>query len=129
MSQNSLLPISSELSEKVDKQIQDNQKITDFEIREWPIEVLVQKFITGIETDESEIFIPDYQREFIWTAKQQSRFIESIMIHLPVIARFCSGCPKRPFPKPLHWVVMVGAGASHTMRPYTPAEFLPLSFV
>lgn len=84
MSQNSLLQISQEQAEAVDKQIQDNQKITDFEIREWPIEVLVHKFITGLETDEAEIFIPDYQREFIWTSKQQSRFIESIMIHLPV---------------------------------------------
>jgi len=96
MSQNSLIPISPERSEKVDKQIQDNQKITDFEIREWPIEVLVQKFITGIETDESEIFIPDYQREFIWTAKQQSRFIESIMIHLPVPYIFMADVAEGP---------------------------------
>jgi len=84
MSQQSLLQIGPAQVEAVDKQIQDNQKITDFEIREWPIEVLVQKFTTGLETDEAEIFIPDYQREFIWTAKQQSRFIESIMTHLPV---------------------------------------------
>ena len=84
MSQETLLQISQAQAEAVDKQIQENQKITDFEIREWPIEVLVQKFTTGLETDEAEIFIPDYQREFIWTAKQQSRFIESIMTHLPV---------------------------------------------
>lgn len=55
-----------------------------YEIKEWPIGVLVEKFTNGRETDESEIFIPDYQRDMVWTPKQQSRFIESILIKLPV---------------------------------------------
>lgn len=71
-------------SSKVEAQIQELQKITDYEIREWPIEVLVEKFTNGRNTDTSEIFIPDYQREMVWSAKQQSRFIESILIRLPV---------------------------------------------
>ncbi|MGF6763368.1 hypothetical protein P3T24_003694 [Paraburkholderia sp. GAS33] len=71
-------------SNSVEEQIAELQKITDYEIREWPIEVLVDKFTNGRETDTSEIFIPDYQREMVWTAKQQSRFIESILIRLPV---------------------------------------------
>ena len=50
----------------------------------FPIWVLVEKFTSGREKDESEIFIPDYQREMVWTPKQQSRFIESILIKLPV---------------------------------------------
>lgn len=68
----------------VDKQIEELQKITDYEIKEWPIGVLVEKFTNGRETDESEVFIPDYQREMVWTPRQQSRFIESILIKLPV---------------------------------------------
>ncbi|AOL02470.1 DUF262 domain-containing protein [Burkholderia contaminans] len=71
-------------SNLVEDQIAELQKITDYEIREWPIEVLVEKFTNGRETDTSEVFIPDYQREMVWTAKQQSRFIESILIRLPV---------------------------------------------
>lgn len=96
MSQGTLLQISTAQAEAVDKQIQENQKITDFEIREWPIEVLVQKFTTGLDTDEAEIFIPDYQREFIWTSKQQSRFVESIMIHLPVPYIFMADVAEGP---------------------------------
>lgn len=69
---------------RLDAQIQELQKITDYEIREWPIEVLVDKFTRGRETDETELFIPDYQREMVWSARQQSRFIESILIHLPI---------------------------------------------
>lgn len=80
------LPIinSGDRAVLVEAQIAELQKITDYEIREWPIEVLVEKFTNGRETDTSEIFIPDYQREMVWTGKQQSRFIESILIRLPV---------------------------------------------
>jgi hypothetical protein len=79
-----LLPADSERAILVDQQIEELQKITDYEIKEWPIGVLVEKFTSGRETDESEIFIPDYQRDMVWTPKQQSRFIESILIKLPV---------------------------------------------
>lgn len=96
MSQESLLHVSLDQAEAVDRQIQENQKITDFEIREWPIEVLVQKFTSGLDTDEAEIFIPDYQREFIWTGKQQSRFIESILTHLPVPYMFMADVAEGP---------------------------------
>lgn len=96
MDQTNLISPSAEQAEAVDKQIQENQKITDFEIREWPIEVLVHKFTFGLATDEAEIFIPDYQREFIWTAVQQSRFIESIMIHLPVPYMFMADVAEGP---------------------------------
>jgi hypothetical protein len=74
----------SEQPNRVDKQIEELQKITDYEIKEWPIGVLVEKFTNGRDSDESEIFIPDYQRDMVWTPKQQSRFIESILIKLPV---------------------------------------------
>jgi len=79
-----LLLDDSERAIFVDQQIEELQKITDYEIKEWPIGVLVEKFISGRENDESEIFIPDYQRDMVWTPKQQSRFIESILIKLPV---------------------------------------------
>lgn len=83
--QNDSLPMpNSDQAALAEAQIAELQKITDYEIREWPIEVLVEKFTNGRETDTSEIFIPDYQREMVWSAKQQSRFIESILIRLPV---------------------------------------------
>lgn len=68
----------------LEDQIEALQKITDYEIREWPLEVLVGKYTEGLESDDAELFIPDYQREFIWSAKQQSRFIESLLMNLPI---------------------------------------------
>ncbi|WP_343665453.1 DUF262 domain-containing protein [Paraburkholderia tropica] len=82
--QQDIFPANDDQAALVEQQIAELQKITDYEIREWPIEVLVEKFTNGRETDTSEIFIPDYQREMVWSAKQQSRFIESILIRLPV---------------------------------------------
>lgn len=67
-----------------EEQIKERQKETDFDIREYPIEVIVAKFTKRIENDKAELFIPDYQRELIWKPKQQSRFIESILLDLPV---------------------------------------------
>lgn len=83
--QESLFPNKTDAEkEALDKQIQEKQKITDYEIREFPVSVIVDKFTAGLEFDEAELYIPDYQREFIWDEKQQSRFIESIILNLPV---------------------------------------------
>lgn len=68
----------------LDEQIQQLQKIVDYEIREYPVEIIVDKFTKGLEEDEAELFIPDYQREFVWKSRQQARFIESILLNLPI---------------------------------------------
>ena len=78
------LPMSSEQQQIVDTDIHEKQKITDHEIREFPVSVIVEKFVNGIERDEAELYIPDYQREFVWDDKQKSRFIESILLNLPI---------------------------------------------
>ncbi|WP_338506633.1 DUF262 domain-containing protein [Erwinia aphidicola] len=74
------------MEEKVflDEKIVEMQKITDHEIREFPISVIVDKFQNGLDEDQAELFIPDYQREFVWNNKQQSRFIESLLLNLPI---------------------------------------------
>ena len=45
---------------------------------DYPIESLVRKL-----TNES-FFIPDFQRKFVWSQNQASRFIESLLLGLPV---------------------------------------------
>jgi hypothetical protein len=78
-SQLSMFPkFSEEQQEKAEQQIVDLQKIVDFEIREYTIELLIEKF------KEDEIFIPKYQRKFVWEPKRQSKFIESLILGLPI---------------------------------------------
>jgi hypothetical protein len=69
---------SDERKDKAEDQIIDLQKIVDYEIREYTIELLIQKF------EEQEIFIPKYQRKFVWDVKRQSKFIESLILGLPI---------------------------------------------
>lgn len=68
----------------LDAAIVEQQKITDHEIREFPISVIVDKFQSGLEEDNAELYIPDYQREFVWSDYQKSRFIESLLLNLPI---------------------------------------------
>ena len=52
--QKCILPVvTSEQAALAEAQIAELQKITDYEIREWPIEVLVEKFTSGRDTDTS----------------------------------------------------------------------------
>lgn len=83
--QKSFFPeIDEDKKQEAEQQIKYRQKETDFDIREYPIEVIVSKFINKLEDDRAEIFIPDYQREMIWSNEQQARFIESILLNLPI---------------------------------------------
>lgn len=65
-------------------EIRKHHSVVDFDTREYPVEVLVDKYSKGLKTDENEIFIPDYQREMAWKEPHQSKFIESVLIGLPI---------------------------------------------
>lgn len=64
--------------------IRGAQKNISYSTREFPIETILQKYQTGIETEENELFIPDYQRDYKWDTKTLSRFIESILLDFPI---------------------------------------------
>jgi len=69
----------------IEKEIEENQRKNDFDITDFPIEVIVSKFTQGLlDSDKAELFIPDYQREYIWDKKKASEFIESLILDLPV---------------------------------------------
>lgn len=76
--------ITDEQKEAAEAEIRDKQKIVDYDTKEYPVEVLVQKYREGLDEDISEIYIPDYQREMIWDNVRQSKFIESIFLGLPI---------------------------------------------
>ena len=78
-----------------EEEILNEQKIVDYDTREYPVEVLVQKYTQGIEDDKNELFIPNYQREFTWDEKRQSKFIESVMLGLPIPYIFTADCGER----------------------------------
>ncbi|HAL51996.1 MAG TPA: DUF262 domain-containing protein, partial [Sphingobacterium sp.] len=68
-----------------DVQLDYSYRITDFSIGE-----LLKKFVLkgqapNLEDEAiSSLIVPEYQREFIWTPKMQSKFIESIFMGVPI---------------------------------------------
>ena len=62
----------------IEEQIQNYSKKIDFYTSEYTIEILAQK------VRDNEYTVPDYQREFTWDDIRRSKFIESILIGLPI---------------------------------------------
>ena len=70
--------------ENIENQIEKLQKTVAFNTREFTIEILVSKYLKDIDTGNNELFVPDYQREFVWDEERQSKLIESIILGLPI---------------------------------------------
>jgi hypothetical protein len=57
---------------------------------DYPIDALYQRLKSDPDGGESDIYIPDFQRGFVWTKPQADRFIESLLLGLPIPAIFLS---------------------------------------
>lgn len=76
--------------EDLEKHIKDLQQDYNYNLKEYTIEIALQKF-RGKDFDynpesnsSSVIFIPSYQRDYVWTADLKSKFIESIILGIPM---------------------------------------------
>ena len=70
--------------ERLENEIEKQQRNVSFDTKEYTIEIVVQKYLNDLDKNENEFFVPEYQREFVWDDVRQSRFIESLMIGLPI---------------------------------------------
>ena len=73
-----------DIYQRAEEQIIEKQKIVDFDIKEFTIELLIQKYLNKLDEDDNDIFIPEYQRDFVWDKDRQSKFIESVLLGLPI---------------------------------------------
>jgi Protein of unknown function DUF262 len=78
------IEITYKQKELAEQEIREKQKIVDYDTKEYPVEVLVQKYREGLDDNTNEIYVPDYQRNMRWPDEQQSKFIESIFLGLPI---------------------------------------------
>lgn len=72
------MSISEEQRSKAAAQIEQQRVLVDFDVAEYTIELILLKFA------RNDIFVPKYQREFVWDEEKQSRLIESIILGLPI---------------------------------------------
>ncbi len=86
--------ISAEDRLEAESQIRALKHDVDYQTKEFTIEVMVQKYMEGRDEDENEIFVPAYQRAFVWAHERKSKFIESIILELPIPYIFIATLPK-----------------------------------
>lgn len=68
---------------EIQDQINKKSGLYNYMSKDYPFEVLVSKF--GEENDaEVTLYVPSYQREFVWDPKKKSRFIESVLLGVPL---------------------------------------------
>jgi Protein of unknown function DUF262 len=63
-------------------QIRDRKKQVDFDIKEFSIEKLVHKF------KKNHICTPNDRKELNWSAEKQAKFIESVILGIPIAPLF-----------------------------------------
>jgi hypothetical protein len=73
-----------EIKDASESAVRKHQREVDYDSKEMTIEMIVDKYNEGVDTDENELFVPDYQRDFVWSEKSKSRLIESLIIGLPI---------------------------------------------
>lgn len=72
------LPIDPKLLEEAESQIVSESKRIEFYLTEYSVELLASKMRDG------DFEVPAYQREFTWEDERKSRFLESVIMGLPI---------------------------------------------
>lgn len=73
-----------DITNKAELHIRRSNNEFQYQTREWSIEMLLNMFKDIDEQDRNELYIPDYQRDYKWSKKIASRFIESILLGFPI---------------------------------------------
>ncbi|MCP1620144.1 uncharacterized protein DUF262 [Pseudomonas sp. SLBN-26] len=70
----------------IDEQISEFQSSIAYDTKEYVVEVLIKRF------KEKKLFVPQYQRQFVWPEQKKSKFIESVLMGLPIPFMFGVQC-------------------------------------
>jgi uncharacterized protein with ParB-like and HNH nuclease domain len=74
---------SDEELKEIQNQIDEKTGLYDYFTKDYPFEVIYSKY--GEETNMNKtLYIPKYQRKFVWDNGKQSRFIESVLLGVPL---------------------------------------------
>lgn len=72
------LVIDEVVKREAEEQIKELQKEIDYDLRDFTIDYIVKEF------GKDRFYIPDYQREYVWDTVTRTRFIESVILGLPI---------------------------------------------
>ena len=85
---------SEEKQEQIIKQFSQESKLYEYRTKDYAFEVILAKY--GEESNENTtLYVPDYQREFVWKIDKKSKFIESVLLGMPLTPFLVSEDEKR----------------------------------
>lgn len=70
--------------EETDSTDIEDKDITTYEISYFPADFTLKGYLDKYDTKDPEIYLPPFQRRYVWTQKQASKLIESFLLGLPV---------------------------------------------
>lgn len=71
--------LSDERLSAIEEQIQRESVPYIYDTKEYPVEVIIEKY------KRDQIFVPHYQRDYVWKREEKSRFIESVFLGVPIM--------------------------------------------
>lgn len=76
--------IDEATKKEAEEQLLQEQRVVDYDTKEYTVDVLVERFKQG------DLFVPPYQRKLVWEPARQWKFIESVLLGLPIPFLFCA---------------------------------------
>lgn len=80
MAKKAVIPDADQIA-RAEEAIANVSRQVKFTIAEYPVSLYVSRFAN--DTDD-RYFVPEYQRNLAWSDEQQSQFIESLLVGLPI---------------------------------------------
>ena len=68
---------------EIQEQIDKKTGMYDYFTKDYPFEVIYSKYGEEDNIDKT-LYVPSYQREFVWNNEKQSKFIESVLLGVPL---------------------------------------------
>jgi len=85
---------SEEKQIQIIEQFNQKSKLYEYRTKDYSFEVIRSKY--GEEGNENTtLYVPDYQREFVWQNDKKSKFIESVLLGMPLTPFLVSEDEKR----------------------------------
>lgn len=112
------------LREAAESKIRAEQKIVDFQTQEFTVELVVNKYSEGLDKDKNELFVPDYQRDFVWDNKKQSKLIESLLLGFPIPYIFTADISSDDPEEDGRIEIVDGSQRIRTLHAYTSNELI-----
>lgn len=65
------------------EQFEEKSKLYEYRTKDYSFEMIRSKY-GDVNDEKATLYVPDYQREFVWKTDKRSKFIESVLLGMPL---------------------------------------------